>query len=131
MKARGNLTAKWWTCSACQARWKIIEISTAHLESPPGDNELVTCGRHCGKTMLQVYQIKTYAQWVLMTMEAGDDMCSGLKRLADYLTRKEQAAATGTTLPLSGSVDDMSDSVSVPSASAPGDDAGQSDASIP
>ena len=93
MKARGNKQGKWWTCANCQSRWKRISLDPNTMSHTPTASEIVTVGKHAGRTMEEVFQYTTYVQWVLMTAETGDEPSAGLMRMARYFVMREQEEA--------------------------------------
>ena len=90
MKARGNKTYKWWTCLNCLSRWERKSLSEATTQGATTDSEKVLFGKFAGKTFLEIFKdAPQYAQWVLMTAENEVECSTQLKRLAQYLVKKE------------------------------------------
>ena len=91
MKARGNKNEKWWTCEACQMRWKRIPLQ--ENTGPPLATDLVTFGtKYVGRTYREVFADKEYSDWILRTAETEDHrMFDGLRRLALWLVSQEGA----------------------------------------
>ena len=72
----------------CQSRGERMPMTIP--TGSPADDDQVTFGRHQGLTFLQIYQNhRDYAEWVLRTIESGDETSPGLRRLAEYLVTKE------------------------------------------
>jgi hypothetical protein len=98
MKRRGNKKNAWWTCNQCLSRWerKSLDSQASRSEIPRG-TDLVTFGRHVGKTFAHVYnELPQYGQWVLSTVET-EESCDQLRRLAAYLQRRERHHSAGLT----------------------------------
>ena len=92
MKARGNRDQKWWTCVLCQSRWERLPFNRPG--GPPADSEQATFGRHAGQTFKTIYeQHQDYTAWILRTVESGDSCSEDLKRLAEYIVRREAREA--------------------------------------
>ena len=89
MKARGNKTEKWWTCTLCQSRWKRMPLKQS--EGRATDTDVVTFGtKYVGRTYREVAEDKEYSEWILRTVETGDHQAyAGIRRLADYLVNRE------------------------------------------
>ena len=89
MKARGNKSEQWWTCIACQTRWKRLPLQ--ENTGPPQETDLVTFGtKYVGRTYREVFADREYSEWILRTAESGDHkMFSGLHRLALWLVGRE------------------------------------------
>jgi hypothetical protein len=55
--------------------------------------DLVTFGRHMGKTYEQVLQDPQYCKWVLETVEQGESVSNlNLRRLGDYINHVQMQA---------------------------------------
>ena len=94
MKTRGNKNDKWWTCILCQSRWKRLPLPPP-AEGPPTDEELMGFGKHSHLNFKTVYETKAeYVQWVLMTVETGEDPSSQMRRFAKYACAREAEQAT-------------------------------------
>ena len=91
MKARGNKNEKWWTCEACQTRWKRIPLQ--ENTGPPQATDLVTFGsKYVGRTYREVFNDKEYSDWILRTAETEDHRAfEGLWKLAQWLVSQERA----------------------------------------
>jgi len=86
----GKADQKWWTCTACGIRWERIPLAHFELTSAPKCRDVLTFGRHAGKTYDFVYlNHASYCQWILMTTESGDDACPQLIKFARYLATRE------------------------------------------
>ena len=93
MKTRGNKNDKWWTCILCQSRWKRLPLPPP-AEGPPTDEELMGFGKHSHLNFKTVYETKAeYVQWVLMTVETGEDPSSQMRRFAKYACAREAEQA--------------------------------------
>ena len=56
MVQRGNKGQECWTCSKCASRWKRKDLALMNSESAdPMSEDLVTFGKHMGKTYAQVF----------------------------------------------------------------------------
>ena len=86
---RGDL--KWWCCQACGTRWERILLSSFEgTTDRPSGSDLVTFGRHAGKTYNTVYvQDPGYVNWILQTAESGDSPSASLLKFARYLATRE------------------------------------------
>lgn len=99
MVMRANKDEKWWTCKDCLGRWQRRSLETYHGEGPGTDRDIVTFGIHMGETYLDVHEDPAHSQWVMMTAE--QDPASGpeVRRLAEYLVKKEAQMAMWETVP--------------------------------
>ena len=85
---RGDL--KWWICQACGTRWERVPLSKFETTAQPSCKDLLTFGRHAGKTYDFVYRNHiNYCEWILKTAESGDDACDQLIKFARYLATRE------------------------------------------
>ena len=85
---RGDL--KWWICQACGTRWERVPLSKFETTAQPNCKDLLTFGRHAGKTYDFVYLNHiNYCEWILKTAESGDDACDQLIKFARYLATRE------------------------------------------
>ena len=101
MRARANQHQEWWTCQQCLNRWERKKIrKIIPIAKEPGDQEIVTFGKHKGMTFQQVYQTdRQYCCWAVKTMEAGDNRnpCSkGLLRFARYVAEVQMMEEDAT-----------------------------------
>ena len=86
----GRNGLKWWICLACGARWERIPLSQYETDSPGLDKDLITFGKHMGKTYETVLRTDLpYCQWALQTVESGDSHSPQLKKFAKYVVSKE------------------------------------------
>ena len=73
MKPRANGPKMWWTCTKCLSRWERLTIQQVEgLNQDPGDQSIVTFGKHMGSTYLQVLEDQNYVQWIQHTVQHGD-----------------------------------------------------------
>ena len=88
MQPRGNAKTSWWFCTKCMSRWVRTELALVNTLTPePNSLDLVTFGRHMGKTYEQVLQQDPqYCQWVLNTVEQGESVNNhNLMRLGEFI----------------------------------------------
>ena len=88
MQQRGNAKNKWWFCTKCMSRWVRTELALVNTLTPePNSLDLVTFGRHMGKTYEQVLQQDPqYCQWVLDTVAQGESVNNhNLMRLGEFI----------------------------------------------
>ena len=91
MKTRGNKNGKWWTCLLCQSRWKRLPLPPLSA-GPQTDDELMSFGKHSHLNFKTVYETKAeYVQWILMTVETGEDPSPQMRRFAKYAIARETA----------------------------------------
>jgi len=92
VKPRANKTLKWWTCTLCQSRWLRIPLEEVEPQGTNfNDQDLVTFGNYMGQTYLAVYHDRHYAELIIRQAEMEQGASPALKRLAQYLVRKEQS----------------------------------------
>ena len=85
----GRADHKWWSCQACGTRWERIPLSKFETTSQPSCKDLLTFGKHAGKTYDFVYLNHiNYCEWILKA-ESGDDACAQLVKFARYLATRE------------------------------------------
>ena len=87
MKERGNRGNKWWFCAKCMSRWVRTDLALVNTETPePNSQDLVTFGKHMGKTYEQVLQDPQYCNWIMDTVAQGESIQNNnLVRLAEYI----------------------------------------------
>jgi len=87
----GRNDQKWWCCQACGARWDRILLSKYEpTTSQPSGKDLVTFGKHAGKTYDNVFLNNPgYCDWIMKTAEEGDDAGVQLIKFARYLATRE------------------------------------------
>ena len=87
MQARGNKGNKWWFCTKCMSRWVRTDLALVNSETPePNSQDLVTFGKHMGKTYEQVLQDPPYCNWIMDTVAQGESIQNtNLLRLAEYI----------------------------------------------
>ena len=86
----GRADQKWWSCQACGTRWERIPLSKFETTSQPSCKDLLTFGKHAGKTYDFVYLNHiNYCEWILRTVESGDDAGLQLFKFARYLATRE------------------------------------------
>jgi hypothetical protein len=86
----GRADQKWWSCQACGTRWERIPLSKFETTSQPSCKDLLTFGKHAGKTYDFVYLNHINdCEWILKTAESGDDACAQLVKFARYLATRE------------------------------------------
>ena len=97
MQARGGRNdLRWWCCQACGTRWDRIPLSKYEptQTTQSSGKDLVTFGKHAGKTYDQVLQsYPGYCEWVMKTAEEGDDVGVQLIKFARYLATREARSA--------------------------------------
>ena len=65
MMQRGNAKSSWWFCAKCMSRWVRTDLALVNTLTPePNSLDLVTFGRHMGKTYEQVLQDAAYCKWI-------------------------------------------------------------------
>ena len=91
MFARGGKDGKkWWNCTACGGRWDRVPLAYYELTSAPTCRDLLTFGKHAGQSFDWVYlNDMAYCQWIMLTMESGDNQGGQLKKFAKYLATRE------------------------------------------
>ena len=91
MLGRGGRANKWWYCQACGTRWERIPLSSYEATNDfQTGKDLVTFGRHVGMSYNTVWaKFPAYCDWVLRTVESGDDPSQQLKKFARYIASRE------------------------------------------
>ena len=87
MQQRGNAKSSWWFCTKCMSRWARTDLALVNTLTPePNSLDLVTFGRHMGKTYEQVLQDPQYCKWV-NTVGQGESVNNNnnLQRLGEYI----------------------------------------------
>ena len=93
MAPRGNKTQKWWFCTKCASRWARTDLAHVNESAEPLDEDLITFGKHMGKTYAQVYvDDPGYCEWVMTTV-AQSEGSPALQRL-DHFIHTQQTAET-------------------------------------
>jgi hypothetical protein len=94
MQSRGNAKNSWWHCAKCMSRWERTDVALVNTQTQePNSMDLVTFGRHMGKTYEQVLQDPQYCKWVLETVEQGESVSNlNLRRLGDYIHHVQMQA---------------------------------------
>ena len=91
MAPRGNKANKWWTCTKCASRWARTDLAIVNESAEPMGEDLVTFGKHMGKTYAQVYQEdQSYCEWVMTTVVQTEG-APPLQRLAHYIHTQQTA----------------------------------------
>ena len=87
MQQRGNAKTSWWHCAKCMSRWARTDLALVNTLTPePNSLDLVTFGRHMGKTYEQVLQDPQYCKWVMDTVGQGESVNNNnLQRLGEYI----------------------------------------------
>ena len=87
MKERGNKGSKWWFCAKCMSRWVRTDLALVNSATPePNSQDLVTFGKHMGRTYEQVLQDPSYCNWIMDTVAQGESIQNtNLLRLAEYI----------------------------------------------
>ena len=85
----------WWTCAQCKTRWERFTLEDAARNKEPKDNDVVTFGKHQGRTYLDIREnFPDYSNWVMMTYETENFAAGvGLAHLAKYLQLKIEKEA--------------------------------------
>ena len=93
MAHRGNKTSQWWICKKCASRWARMDFAQVNPSADPLDDDLVTFGKHLGKTYTQVYASDPgYCEWVMQTVSQGESAnAPALERLAHFIHTKQTA----------------------------------------
>jgi len=99
MARRANGRESWWSCKDCLARWQRCSLEEYKGTGAGTDKDVVTFGIHMGKTYLDVHRDPAHAQWVMMTVEQDPSSGPEVKRLAEYLVKKEQEMALWEEVP--------------------------------
>jgi len=87
MQQRGNAKSSWWSCAKCMSRWERMDLALVNTLTPePNSLDLVTFGKHMGKTYEQVLQDPKYCEWVMETVAQGETVNNNnLLRLGEYI----------------------------------------------
>ena len=87
MQQRGNAKTSWWFCTKCMSRWARTPPDLVNTLTPePNSLDLVTFGKHMGKTYEQVLQDPKYCEWVMETVAQGETVNNNnLVRLGEYI----------------------------------------------
>ena len=69
------------------SRWVRTDLALVNSETPePNSQDLVTFGKHMGRTYEQVLQDPSYCEWVMNTVAQGEAIQNAnLVRLAEYI----------------------------------------------
>ena len=91
MAPRGNKGQKWWFCTKCASRWTRTDLARVNESAEPLDEDLITFGKHMGKTYTQVYvDDPGYCEWVMTTI-AQSEGSPALQRLAHFIHIQQTA----------------------------------------
>ena len=102
MKAHGNRTGAWWTCTMCHGRWERFSLENApvlppessvsdlkkahysgHAPQVPSPDMIITFGKHLGSTIRFVgNNYPKYCQWLLRTAKEQKEANVELKQVA-------------------------------------------------
>ena len=89
---RGSGRDKCWTCRECLRRWERLPLS--HFEpkgATPENADLITFGRYMGQNYQYVWnEDSNYCQWILQTLETGEDCSTAMKRFGQYIVMMER-----------------------------------------
>ena len=83
----------WWTCQQCLTRWERHPMPDAtsedYLEAPT-NTDLVTFGKHMGKTYQQVKDDHPdYVAWMMETLDQETDHSAAFLHLAKYFQKNQ------------------------------------------